>query len=158
MALASYTVGVGADVALVAATAKSVLGVRAGSTFGLSLIQAGVAFDASGASAPTNEPVLIELCTATFATNPPGTNSTTETVRQWSGRVMASGCTAASDWSAEPTVLDVIDEFLIHSQQGIKEPFPLGLEPDCDLNNGFVLRVTAPDIVRCRPSFRFVRI
>jgi len=157
MAQAIYTVGAGADVALAAATAKSVLGVRAGASFGLQLTQAGIAFDASGASAPTNEPVLIELCIATFASNAPGTASTTETVQQWSGRAMASGCTAASDWSSEPTVLTVIDEFLIHSQQGIKEPYSLGLEPDCDLNNGFVLRVTAPDVVRCRPSFRFAR-
>jgi len=45
----------------------------------------------------------------------------------------------------------------VHSQQGIKEPFGLGLEADCGLNEGFVLRITAPDVVRCRPSFRFTR-
>lgn len=157
MAQAVYAVGSGADVALAAATAKSVLGVRAGASFALNLTQAGIAFDASGAAAPTNEPVLIELCMATFATNAPGTASTSETIQQWSGRIMASGCTAASDWTSEPTVLTVLDEFLVHQQQGIKEPFALGLEPDCGLNEGFVLRVTSPDIVRCRPSFRFTR-
>lgn len=154
---ATYAVTVGADVALAAATAKSVLGVRAGSTFGLELAVASIAFDASGASAPTNEPILIELCVATFATNAPGTNSASETIVQWSGRVMASGCTAASAWSAEPTVLTVIDEFLIHPQTGIKEPYGLGAEPECDLNQGFVWRVTSPAVVNCRPAFRFTK-
>lgn len=154
---AVYAVGVGADVALAAATAKSVLGVRAASTFALDLLLASISFDASGANAPTNEPILVELCTATFATNAPGTNSTSETPVQWAGRVMAHGCTAASNWTAEPTVLAVLDEFLIHGQQGLKETFALGQEPDCDLNNGFVLRVTSPAVVNCRPMFRFAR-
>lgn len=153
-----YALTVGADVTLSAATPKSVLGIRAGASFGLDLLMASIAFDASGAAAPTNEPVLIELCTCTFATNStPGTNNTTETPVQWCGRLMTHGCTAMSDWSAEPTVLTVIDEFLIHNQQGIKEPLPLGGEPDCALNEGFVLRVTAPVGVNCRPAFRFAR-
>lgn len=154
---AIYAVTVGADVALVAATAKTVLGVRAGTAFALELQMASIAFDASGASAPTNEPVLIELCSCTWASSTPGTNSTAETVVQWGGRVMASGCTVASNWATEPTVLTVIDEFLIHPQQGIKEPFGMGVEPDCDLNQGFALRVTSPATVNCRPAFRFVR-
>jgi hypothetical protein len=94
---------------------------------------------------------------ATFATNAPGTASTSETIQQWAGRIMAHGCTAASDWTTEPTALTVMDEFLIHPQTGIKEPFSLGLELDCGLNEGFVLRITAPDVVRCRPSFRWTR-
>lgn len=154
---AVYAVGAGADIALTATVAQSVLGVRAGASFGLDLLQAGIAFDASGASAPTNEPVLIELCTCTFATNAPGTASTTEVPVQWAGRVMAHGCTAASAWTSEPTVITVLDEFLVHNQQGIKEPFPLALEPDCDLNQGFVLRVTSPNAVNCRAAFRFAR-
>jgi len=154
---AIYALTVGADVPLAAATPKSVIGIRAGAAFGLDLLMASIAFDASGASAPTNEPVLIELCTCTFATNAPGTNSTSETPVQWAGRVMAHGCTAASNWTAEPTAITIIDEFLIHNQQGIKEPLPLGGEPDCALNEGFVLRVTAPDVVNCRPAFRFSR-
>jgi len=157
MGQAIYAVNVGADVALGAAVTKSVLGVRAGAAFGLNLTQVGIAFDASGAAAPTNEPVLIELCYATFATNAPGTNSTSETIVQWAGRTMASGCTAASNWTSEPTVLTVLDEFLIHNQQGLKEPFALGLEPDTDLNHGFVLRILSPVDVNCRPSFRFAR-
>jgi hypothetical protein len=122
------------------------------------LLQASIAFGASGSAAPTNTPVRVELCTCTFATNgTAGTNNTSETPVQWAGRVMASGCTAMSAWTSEPTALTVIDEFLIHPQQGVKEPFALGAEADCDLNNGFVLRVTAVDAVTCRPGFRFAR-
>lgn len=153
----TYAVRVGADVALAAATPKSVLGIRAGASFGLELLMASIAFDASGSAAPTNEPILVELCTCTFATNAPGTNSTTETPDQWGGRLLTHGMTAASNWTAEPTALTPIDEFLIHGQQGMKEFFPLGQEPDTALNDAFVLRVTSPAIVNCRPAFRVAR-
>jgi hypothetical protein len=158
MAAPIYTVAAGADVALVAATPKSVLGVKAGSSFGILLKLVSFAFDQSGSSAPTNEPVLIELCYATFATNAPGTNSTTETPAQWSGRVTAHGTTCASAWTTEPTALTVLDEFLLHPQSGTREHFPLGDEPDTALGEGFVLRMTAPNAVNVRPAFRFSRM
>lgn len=157
---AMYGVAAGADVALVAATAKSVLGIRAGSTFGLDLAMWSIAFDASGSTAPTNEPILVELCYCTFATNAtPGTNNTTETPIQLSGRVTASGMTAMSAWTAgnEPTVLSVLDEFLCHGQQGFKEFMGLGQEFDTDLNHGFVIRATSPAAVNCRPGLRVYR-
>jgi hypothetical protein len=154
---AMYGVAAGADVALAAATAKSVLGIRAGSTFGLDLAMWSIAFDASGSTAPTNEPILVELCRATFASNAPGTNSTSETPEQLSGRVTAHGMTAASNWTTEPTVLSVLDEFLCHGQQGFKEFMGLGQEFDTDLNHGFVIRVTSPAVVNCRPSLRVYR-
>lgn len=155
---AIYAVTVESSVSLTAATPKSVLGIRAGAAFGLDLLLASIAFNASGSSAPTNEPILIQLCYCTFASNStPGTNNTTENPVQWAGRQTAHGCTAMSDWTAEPTVLTILDEFLIHGQQGIKEPLPLGGEPDSDLNQGFVLRVTSPNNVSCRPAFRFAR-
>lgn len=154
---AVYVVNVGADVA-VTATPKSVIGARAGTAFGLDLLQWSIGFDASGSTAPTNEPILVELCVCTYATNgTAGTNNTTETVTQAAGRVMASGCTGMSNWTAEPTVLTVLDEFLIHGQQSFKETIGLGQEFDCDLNHGFVLRVTAPNNVNCRPGLRFAR-
>ena len=157
---ALYKVDSGADVGLVAATAKSVLGIRAGATFGLDLAMWGVSFDASGATAPTNEPVLAELCYCTFATNAtPGTNNTTETPVQLGGRVMAHGMTAMSAWTAgnEPTALTVLDEFLCHGQQGFKEFMGLGQEFDTDLNHGFVIRLTSPAVVNARPTLRVYR-
>jgi hypothetical protein len=157
MAAPVYTVSAGADVALVAATAKTVLGARAGASFSLLLKMLSLGFDQSGASAPTNEPVVVELCTCTFATNAPGTASTSETPTQWSGRVLTHGTTCASSWSTEPTAITVIDEFTCHPQSGYKEYFPLGDEPDTALNDGFIIRLTAPNAVNVRPTMRFAR-
>lgn len=153
-----YGVRVGADVALVADTAKTILAIRAGASFALELLMFSLSLRGVGASAPTNEPVLIELCTCTFATNStPGTNNTSETPDQIAGRVLAHGMTAFSASTAEPTVISPIDEFTLHGQQTIKEWFPLGGEPDCALNEGFLLRVTAPNAVDCRATMRVAR-
>jgi hypothetical protein len=155
MAKAGYSVGVGADVALVAATAKTILGIKSGAAFGLDLKKASISFDGK---VSTNEPVVVELCYCTWATNGPGTNSTTETPIQWYGRVLAHGITAASAWSAEPTVISVLDEFLIHPQTGVMIPIPLGDTPDCALGEGFALRCTAPDAVNARAGLYWERM
>src|SRR5258708_2157362 len=97
MAKAGYSAPIGAAVALVAATAKTVLGVLAPAQFGVDWTSWSIAFD--GVSA-TNTPVLVELCACTFATNPPGTNSTTITVQQDYGRAIVAGFTAAYAWTA----------------------------------------------------------
>lgn len=149
MARAVYKVITGADVALTAATAKSVLGWRAGTAFALVLRRVGVYFDGVSATA---EPVLVEYCYATFATNPPGTASTTVTPTQVGGRVLTHGTTAARNWTAEPTVLTVLDEELVHPQMGKVEWVPPGDEWDTALNEGFVIRVTAPAAVNVRAS------
>jgi hypothetical protein len=155
---ALYKVDSGADIALTAATAKSVLGIRAGSAFGLDLAMWGMSFDASGSSAPTNEPILCELCYCTFATNgTAGTNNTSETPIQLAGRVMTHGMSGYSAWTSEPTALTVLDEYLCHGQQGFKEFMGLGQEFDTALNEGFVIRVTAPNAVNCRPTLRVYR-
>lgn len=155
-----YAVPTGADVALVAATAKSVIGVRAGSTFGLKLTKSTIGFKGVTAS---DVPVLIELCYATFATNAPGTNSTdiatTPGVRQIYGRAVAHGVTAARNWTTEPTVLTVLEELLLTPNGGtIKWAEVLGQEPDCDVSNGFVLRMTAPQAQNVRATLAWERI
>jgi hypothetical protein len=157
---ALYKADVGADVALTAATARSVLGIRAGATFGLDLAMWAVEGRASGSSAPTFEPMLCELCYCTFATNAtPGTNNTSETPVQLAGRVMAHGMTAMSAWTAgnEPTVLTVLDEYPLHPQQGMKEFMGLGQEFDTDLNHGFVIRVTSANALSVRATLRVYR-
>src|SRR5687768_9151857 len=86
MAKAGYSIVTGAAVALSAATAKSVLGVRGNAAFGIDLKKFSVAFDGTSATAT---PVLVEICYATFATNAPGTNSTSVTPTQNYGRTIA---------------------------------------------------------------------
>lgn len=149
MARAEYRTITGADVALTAATAKTVLGVKAGSSFAVVLRRIGIYFDGVTAG---NEPVTVELCYATFATNAPGTNSTTVTPAQTGGRVLTHGFTAARTWTSEPTVLTVLDEMLIHPQMGFKEWEPPGSEYDSALGEGFAIRCTAPQAVNVRAS------
>lgn len=154
----TYRVVAEADVALASGVAKSVLGIKSGSLFGMQVTEATISFDGQSASA---EPVLVQFCHATFATNSPGTNSTSVTVQRSGGRQINSGTTsmtAARAWSSEPTVLSVLREFLVHPQAGIVIQIPLGGEADCDVNEGFVIRATAPASVNARAEIEVRRI
>lgn len=138
----------GAAVALAAATAKTCLGIKAHANSGLLLKKVRYGFDGVSASAV---PVLIELCYTTWATNAPGTNSTSITPVQANGRVLTAGFTAGKTWTAEPTVLTVIEDELLTPNGGVLwYDFPLGDEYDCALGEGFALRFTAPAVVNVR--------
>lgn len=155
MSKAGYTAPAAAAVALAASTAKSVIGVSAPAQFGVDLTKYRLAFD--GVTA-TNTPVLVELCYATFATNAPGTNSTSITVQQVYGRSITAGFTAAYNWTTEPTVLTAIDSFTVTPNGGtLVYDFPLGTSPDSAVSQGFVIRLTAANIVNVRPSLWFER-
>ena len=155
MAKAGYSIVTGGAVALSAATAKSVLGVKSHANFGLDLKKFKVGFDGVTASAV---PVLVELCYATFATNSPGTASTSVTPAQIYGRSVTVGATAAKTWTTEPTVLTVVQEWLLSPNGGlVMYDFPLGDTPDSAVSEGFVIRCTAPAIVSVRASMEFER-
>lgn len=155
MAKAGYTAPTGTAVALSAATAKSVLGVSAPAQFGVDLKKLRVGFDGVTASAV---PVLVELCQATFATNGPGTNSTSVTVQQVYGRSITAGFTAARNWTSEPTVLTAIDNWTLTPNGGLViYDFPLGDTPDSAVSNGFVIRCTAPAAVNVQATLWFER-
>lgn len=151
-----YSSTTAAAVALSAATAKSVLGHRANAAFGLEWVKGGIYFDGVTASAV---PVLVEFCAATFATNAPGTSSTSVTPIQTYGRALTHGQTAARTWTAEPTVLSVIQERLITPNGGVWEweTFEKS-RPDCGFSEGFVIRCTAPAAVNCRSGIDVERV
>ena len=152
MAKAGYTAATGAAVALAAATAKTVLSVVATSTFGVDLQKVRLSFDGVTASAV---PVLVELCYSTFATA--GT-TTAGTVTQVYGRTVTAGFTTGYNYTAEPTVLTVIESFLVTPAGGtVLYDWPLGTTPDTAVNNGFCLRLTAPAIVNVRATLQFER-
>jgi len=138
-----YVVNTSAAVAL-STSAKSVLGIRAGATFGVQLKSYALGFNGVTAA---DGPVYVEICTCTFATNAtPGTANTSESsnIRQQYGRVLTNGMTAMSAWTSEPTVLTVIDDFWLDPNKGlILYDYLLGQEPDTALNEGIVLRMTA---------------
>lgn len=102
--------------------------------------------------------MLVELCYNTWATNSPGTNSTSTTPRQENGRAMTAGFTSGKTWSAEPTALTVVDDWLLTPNAGlIIYDFVLGKEYDCALAEGFSLRLTAPNAVNARATFQVQR-
>lgn len=155
MGKAGYSANTEAAVALVAATAKTILGVNGTSAFGVDLLGYTLSFDGVTAG---NAPVLVELCQATFATNAPGTASTTVTVDQRYGRVVTAGFTAARNWTTEPTVLTVIAEMFIDPYKStLPYDYALGTSPDCAVSNGFVLRCNAPNNVNVRATLKFER-
>lgn len=156
MAAVGYSCTTEGAVALSAATAKSIIGAKAHANSGLQLKGFWVAFDGVTASAV---PVLVEVCYCTFATNSPGTNSTSTTPRQNYGRVLTAGFTSGKTWTTEPTTITVLKEFLLAPDKGvIAYQFPLGMEPDCALGEGFVIRCNAPATVNVRASLDLERI
>ena len=155
MSAVGYSVTTEGAVAVTTA-AESVLGVKAHANSGLQVKGFMVAFDGVTASAV---PVLVELCYSTWATNSPGTNSTSVTARQTYGRVLTAGLTGAKNWTAEPTTLTAFKEFLLAPDKGvIAYQFPLGQEPDCALAEGFVIRITAPAAVNLRATLDVERV
>ena len=155
MSAVGYSVTTEGAVAVTTA-AESVLGVKAHANSGLQVKGFMVAFDGVTASAV---PVLVELCYSTWATNSPGTNSTSVTARQTYGRVLTAGFTGAKNWTAEPTTLTAFKEFLLAPDKGvIAYQFPLGQEPDCALAEGFVIRITAPAAVNLRATLDVERV
>jgi hypothetical protein len=139
-------------VALAAATAKSIIGLKAGSAVGLLDSGMTIGFDGVTNAAV---PVLLERCYCTFGANSPGTNSTGTTERQEYGRVITADWTGGRNWTTEPTTLTVYQEGLLHPQGGvIWYDEPLGSEPDSAVSEGFVLRCNAPAVVNVRATQR----
>lgn len=156
MAAVGYSCTTEGAVALSAATAKSILGVKAHANSGLQVKGFFVGFDGVTASAV---PVLVELCYCTFGANSPGTNSTNIGENQTYGRSLTAGFTGGKTWTTEPTTITVIKEMLLTPNGGaIAHQFPLGQEPDCALGEGFVIRCTAPATVNVRASIDVERV
>lgn len=153
MAKAGYSLATAAAVALVAATAKTVLNAIAPAQFGVDLKK--IRFGTDGVTASAL-PILCELCYSTQATA--GTSGTAVTVNQIYGRTITPGFTGGSNYSAEPTVLTVLDSWLVDPNKStILYDWPLGDTFDTAVSNGLLLRCTAPAAVNVRTTFYFER-
>jgi hypothetical protein len=157
MSKAGYSAPVGSPVLLAPAVSYVVAGALAPASFGLDWTSYSIAFD--GVSA-TNAPVLVELCTCTFATNPPGTNSTSITIQQEYGPVIPAGFTAAYAWTTgnQPTVITPFDQFTLTPNGGllIRDIYP-GRVPNALPSTGFCIRCTAGFGVNARGGMKFER-
>lgn len=157
---AGYMVTTTSAVALVATTAKTIVGVSATANFGCVLKKYRVAFDGVTASAV---PVYVEICNCTWATNTPaagGAVNTVETLWQIYGKGITGGFTVARDWAAasQPTVISPMDAFLLTPNGGtVIYDYPLGDCPDVGVSNGFLIRCTAPAAVNVRGTLIFER-
>ena len=147
---ARYTVESTADIALVAATAKTILNVINAANGLIRIIEFAVSFDGIAAAA---EPVTVELCKSTQATA--GT-STAHTILQSGGPTRTVQATGARAYTAEPTVLTVLKRWLVHPQTGIVLQFPLGRETEqVTTADGLCLRCTAPAAVNAQGYIEF---
>lgn len=162
MSKSGYSITTEGEVALAAAgTVKTVLGVDANANFGIDLQGFWVDFDGITSS---DKPVKIQIAVVTFATNPPGTASTSVTVKQAYGRLASTGFAAAKNWTTEPTVIEsqAYDEFSLDANKGLfRYDWPEGKTPDCALDSGFILRalIESGDTVTAaiRAGMRFER-
>lgn len=135
-------------VAMVAATAKTVVQVLGASTDTIVPVRIKVSFDGVTASAV---PAVVEIGIITAA----GT-STAFTPVQHSGSPLASSASAGYNSSAEPTYNRIIDSFYAPVLMGtIIEWYPLGDEPLCAISQGIGIRVTAPAVVNCLASILY---
>lgn len=140
---ARYTVETSGDVALSAATAKTVVNWINGANAISRVVELGVSFDGVTSTA---EPVTVELCSSTQATA--GT-STSHTIAQSGGPTRTAQGTAQRNYTAEPTALTALKRWLVRPDGGLLiVQFPLGREPEqVTTADGLCLRCTAPATV-----------
>jgi len=129
-------------VALVAATAKTVISCLGSAADTISLKRVRVSFASVTA---TDVPALVEV----------GIISTAGTVTAFTpvqivGSTLASSCSAGYNASAEPTYNRIFESLYVPVNNGLVEWwYPLGDEPSCDPSQGFGIRITAPQAQSC---------
>lgn len=135
-------------VAMVAATAKSVVAVLGSSADSINLLRVKVSFDGV---TPTAIPALVEIGVISAL----GT-VTSFTPVQHSGVVLASAASAGYNATVEPTYVRIIDTFYVPVYMGLYEAWvPLGEEAIAIASQGFAIRVTAPATVNCHASVMY---
>jgi hypothetical protein len=137
-----------ADVALAAATAKTVLQVAAPTNQRLELVRWGVFFDGVTSTAV---PVLVELLRQTTA----GTSTSATPVAQVAGSETVQS-TAGYNFSAEPTAGNILDIAKVHPQSGYEVLLPLNQQMEVPGGGRLGIRITAAAIVNCRAKIIFL--
>lgn len=138
---ARYQVDTNGDIALVAATAKTIMNVINAANSLIRLIEFSVSFDGVTASA---EPVEVELGLSTQAGA--GSGSTSHTILQTGGPLRTVQATAQRDYATtEPTVITILKRWRVRADGGLLVvQFPLGREPEQTATaDGLLLRLTA---------------
>lgn len=136
-----------AEIALAAATAKTVLQIVAPTNQRLRVRRYSVAFD--GVS-PTAEPAQVRVLRQTTA----GTMSSLTPVKLSAGSETVQA-TAQHTATAEPTAGDVLDAFECHPQSGFDVVLPADMPLEVPGGTRLGIEVTAPATVNVRAKFWF---
>ena len=136
-----------AEVALVAATTKTVLQLIAPANTSLAVIGFEVSFD--GVS-NTAEPVIIQILRQTTA----GT-VTARTPLKTKDKSTALQSTGSENASVEPTAGDVLKTFHVHPRAGVLYPFNIDNEIEIAGGGRLGLKLTAPAAVNCLATINF---
>lgn len=126
-----------AEVACVAATAKTVLQVTAPTNIRVKLLGWSVSFDGTSATA---EPVVVRLLRQTTA----GTMSSLTPTKMDPGTDETLQSTAQHTATVEPTAGDTLHRVNIHPQTGYETLYPLGQEKIIQGGGRVGIEVTAP--------------
>lgn len=137
-----------AEIALAAATAKSVLQLKAAVNQRVRVKEWGVFFDGTSTTA---EPVQVRVIRQTTA----GTFGTTPTVVTRDGHSETPQTVAKANASAEPTPGAELDAIEVHPQSGYEKIFPLGDEIIIPGGGYLAIECTAPAGVNVRAKFAF---
>jgi len=136
-----------AEIALVAATAKTVLMIEMPTNQRGKLLEWGVYFDGVSAVA---EAAVVELARATSS----GTMSATGTVKVNPDDSETIQSVATINATVEPTITDVVERKNIHPQSGYEKAYGLGSEVKLPGASRLVIRITAPANVNVIPYFK----
>ena len=137
-----------AEVALSAATAKTVIQLVAPSNHRLKVLGWGVFFDGVSVTA---EPVQVRLLRQTTA----GTMSALTPVKQDDSLSESLQATAQHTATAEPTAGDVLDMIECHPQQGYEIAYSMGQEVIVGGGDRIGIECTAPANVNVRAKIRY---
>lgn len=138
-----YSITTEGEEALAAATAETVLALIGSTVVKGKVIEWGVSFDGTSATA---EPVRVRVLRLTADD---GTRTTTVTEAKWDPDSPDANCVGRHSFTAEPTKGDVLKDYEIHPQGGIAIQYPLGREITLDNSTsaGVAIECTAPATV-----------
>lgn len=142
--------GVTDEIALTAATAKTVLQLIAASGHRVTVLGWGVFFDGTSASA---EPVQVDVLRQTSA----GTGGDALTLQKFDDSIADSLATTALDDidGSEPTGSTILDMAEVHPQASYEVMYPFGQEIIIGAGDRLGIRCTAPAAVNVRAKIRF---
>lgn len=138
-----YSATTEAEEALAAATAETVVQLRGATAVKARIVEWGISFDGTSATAAPVQVRLLRQSTDGTATG--------AVEAKWDPDSPAANCTAFHSFTAEPTAGDVLAHYEVHPQAGLIIQYPLGREPTLDdaTTSRIAVEANAPAVVNC---------